>query len=84
MRPALSVLYFISDDMASLDNQLSTSSLHVMSFIHNHTLKLSCIWSGRCSNSVHLYSYSAGDMAAILVGKSVGSSFLFWGGTASV
>ena len=74
------MLYFMLDDVASLDSQMSTSSLHVTFSIQNCTLKGPSN-TERSSNSMHLYSYSVGKMVATFVGRSVVLDFFFLGGT---
>ena len=74
------MLYFLLDDVASLDIRLSTSSLRVTFVIQNYTLKVPSN-TARSSNSIHLHSYSVGKMVAAFVGRSLELDFFFLGGT---
>lgn len=68
------------EDVASLDNQMSTSSLHVTFLIENCTVKVPSN-SERSSNPMYLYSYSVGKMVATFVVRSVVLNFFFLAGT---
>ena len=72
------MLYFMLDDVASLDIRLSISSLHVTFLIQNFTLKVPSN-TERSSNSVHLHSYSVGKMVAAFVGRSLVLDFFLFG-----